>query len=154
MTLRFRLRALVVLALCVGGLAVAPSASQAHLIWTCPNYAHLGPYNYTWTDCVADPFTAPATHQWLAQQATVILRGDGFERYANLLSSTIRVGSDGVGRTHLDLLIEGEIRADTYLNGCTDYGSKNGWPIGDHMLNPYRGFGVWSYSQHEALGWQ
>jgi hypothetical protein len=162
MTTRIRL-SLLALFVALAAAMVGPGVGDAHLIYTCPGYAHVGPYNYVVPggggpgeppDCHADPFVAPATHQWLARQAAVILQGDGFHRYANLLNSTITVGSDGVGRTHLDLLIEGEIRADTYLNGCTAYGRQNGWPVGDHMLNPYRGFGVWSYAQYESLGWQ
>lgn len=136
----------------------APSA-HAHYIFTCPGYQHLGNGKYEVPqDCSGgDPnfaFRNPGTHQWLTHRAVRVLRRDGFRRYANVLGAPIRMGNNGLGRRHIDLLIEGIVRADTDLNGCTDYGLEVGWPIGDHGLNPYRQFGFFSYNRYpERAGW-
>jgi hypothetical protein len=135
------------------GSGSTPTAS-AHYIYYCPGYV----WDNVPANCHADPFAQPSTHQWAAGQATNILAADGWSRYANLLRSKILIGRSGVGRTHLSLLIEGIIRADTDLNGCKQYGRDIGWPLGDHMTNPYRAFGVWSYNVYENAtehpGWQ
>jgi hypothetical protein len=94
------------------------------------------------------------THQWAAERAKVILFYDGYTRYATLLQSPIRIGSTGIGQRHISVLINCVISAYTLLNGCKPYGRSIGWPLGDHMLNPYRHFGLYSYNQYpSATGW-
>ena len=135
------------------------ASADAHYIFTCPGYQYLGGGRYQVPeDCSGgDPgfaFRSPGTHQWLTHQAARILRQDGHTRFANLLRSRIRTGANGAGQRHMDLLIEGMVRADTGLNGCTDYGQEVGWPIGDHGLNPYRSFGFFSYNRsQDREGW-
>lgn len=129
--------------------------STQHYIYTCDGYAYDSvTHRYTLpADCLADPNVRPGTHTWLTNQAVIILRNDGFSRSASLLNSTIRFGR-GTGRTHADLIREGVIAADTKLQGCTAYGRAVGWGLGDHMLNPYRHFGVWSYNGQPGPGWE
>jgi hypothetical protein len=131
---------------------------QAHYIYTCPGYqydpatgSHALPSG---AGCDTNPYRNHGVHQWAAEQAKLILFYDGYIRYATLLQSPIRVGSVGSGRRHADLLIDGIIAADTLLNGCTSYGASVGWAIGDHMLNPYRHFGLRSYYLYSSRsGW-
>jgi hypothetical protein len=149
--------ALGLCALLVLGL-VTPRPSSAHFIYTCPGYSYNSlTGEYTLPDgnnCNRDPYTNWGVHQWAAEQAKLILFYDGYVRYATLLQSTINIGGTGEGRRHISLLIDGVIAADTLLNGCTSYGASVGWPLGDHMLNPYRHFGVWSYYLYPARpGW-
>lgn len=132
--------------------------ADAHFIYTCPGYgydpatgAHTLPSG---EGCNKDPYTNWGVHQWATERAKLILFYDGYIRYATLLQSPIQIGSTGKGRRHIDLLIDGVIAADTLLNGCTGYGAAVGWPLGDHMLNPYRHFGVWSYFRYPTRpGW-
>src|SRR5215204_4971036 len=141
------------------GIALTPTnAAQAHFIYTCPGYSYnskTGAHTLPSAQgCNTNPYTNPAVHQWAVEQAKLILFYDGYVRYATLLQSPIRIGGTGEGRRHVDLLTDGMIAADTLLNGCTSYGASVGWPIGDHMLNPYRHFGVFSYYLSPSLpGW-
>lgn len=131
------------------------SVGDQHYIYECPGYSY-NPATHRYTvpnDCHADPMTSNGTHQWIAKQAAPILAADGHTGTANLLNSKITYGY-GQGRTYSDLLVEGTVVADTRLNGCTDYGRATGWPIGDHLLNPYRQFGVFSYNRSPSRGWQ
>jgi hypothetical protein len=127
------------------------SPARGHYIYTCPGFAHdASAHRYALPpDCHADPSAHPATHQWLTYQAARILRNDGYGKPSTFLASSAPGGG-----TYIDRVRDGVVRADTGLNGCTAYGNSVGWPLGDHMLNPYRHFGVWSYNLHEALGWQ
>jgi len=137
----------LILAAFLSALAAAPRAS-GYYIYKCPGYAGGNPATPP-QDCRADPNLNPGTHQWIARQVPTILQNDGHGQMANLLRSPL--GSS----TYVERIVAGEILADTGLNGCTAYGRAIGWPIGDHMLNPYRGFGVWSYSGGlPMLGWQ
>lgn len=137
---------------------VCPQPSSAHFIYACPGYAY-NPSNGAHrlpelSGCNTNPYTNPAVHQWATEQAKSILSSDGYTRYATLLQSPIQIGGTGVGRRHISLLIDGVIAADTLLGGCKSYGASVGWPIGDHMLNPYRHFGVWSYYRYPTRpGW-
>lgn len=146
------------LGLWVGAMVLASSA-QAHFIYFCPGYSynaktkvHTLPSSQ---GCNTNPHTNPGVHQWATQQAKLILFYDGYIRYSTLLQSPIKIGGTGVGRRHVDLLVDGVIAADTLLNGCTSYGAKVRWPIGDHMLNPFRHFGLRSYYLYpNAAGWR
>lgn len=134
------------------------SSAEAHFIYTCPGYSYnRQTHAYTLPsseNCSRDPYHNEGTHQWAAEQAKNILFNDGYTNYARLLQSTIRIGGSGVGRRHLDMVKEGVIAGDTRLAGCTSYGKSVGWPIGDHMLNPYRHFGIYSYNQYpDRPGW-
>lgn len=145
---------LIALAFLIG----PPTGAKAHFIYTCAGYsynsstgAHKLPSSY---GCNTNPYTNPGVHQWAAEQAKVILFYDGYVRHAALLQSPIKIGGTGVGRRHVDLLVDGVIAADTLLQGCTAYGASIGWPIGDHMLNPFRHFGLRSYYLYPtADGW-
>jgi hypothetical protein len=132
--------------------------ARAHFIYLCPDYryeASTGEHRLPdGRHCNTNPYTNPGVHQWAVEQAKLILFYDGFIRYATLLQSPIRIGGTGEGRRHVDLLKDGVIAADTLLNGCKPYGASVGWPIGDHMLNPYRHFGVLSYYLYpDQRGW-
>lgn len=144
-------RAAVALALLAGGAAHAPVA-DAHYIYTCDGFRH-DPATRTYVvpgDCEGDPHRSPATHQWITRRAPEILDNDGKTGTAAVLRSQV----PGAGHSHLEEIVAGNITADTGLNGCTEYGRRVGWPLGDHMLNPHRGFGVWSYADRPVLGWQ
>lgn len=139
-------------------LLLGSSSAKAHFIYTCPGYSYnpsTGVRTLPSSDgCNTNPYANPGVHQWAVQQAKLILFYDGYTRYATLLQSPIKIGGTGAGRRHVDLLIDGVIAADTLLNGCTAYGAGIGWPIGDHMLNPYRHFGLRSYYLYPtADGW-
>jgi len=128
--------------------AAVPERASAYYIYQCPGYSGGNPASPP-SDCRADPNQSPGTHQWIARQVPTILQSDGRSGTANLLRSPL--GSS----TYIERIVAGEILADTGFNGCTAFGQANGWPIGDHMLNPYRGFGVLSYSGGlPMLGWQ
>ncbi len=135
--------------------ANAAPVSGQHYIYTCPGYAY-DPISKQYLlphDCIADPNAQPATHQWLTEQVPTILRGDGRRWQAQFLESTVSTGRFA-GKTHVSVLREGSVAADTQFAGCTQAGRLAGWPIGDHMLNPHRHFGVWSYYNYRAAGWQ
>jgi hypothetical protein len=131
--------------------AAPPRAAHAFYIYHCAGYTPNNPP----PDCRANPYSSPGTHQWLTDRAPAILRNDGFRSAAGLLGSPLG------GSTYLRWLMVGVVTADrgpdggvdSGLNGCTSYGRSVGWPIGDHLLNPYRGFGVWSYARSPRLGW-
>lgn len=126
------------------------SPARGYYIYHCPGYQ----YDNTPPPCTPDPYNRPATHEWLAEQAKLILFYDRYTKYASLLQSPIHVGNSGLGQRHIDLVIQGLIQADVGLNGCTRYGRQVGWPVGDHMLNPYRTFGYYSYYRYpDRTGW-
>lgn len=144
---------LTVLAL---GLLATANGASAHFIFTCDGYRHdPGTHEYKLPkDCGADPYRAPATHQWLVDRAPEILRADGHGHVADLLARRLST-SNGFGNSFLDGVKNGVTVADTGWRGtCTDFGWAIGWPLADHMLNPYRRFGAWSYSGVERLGWE
>jgi hypothetical protein len=157
MTFFGRFTALVLLVLSALAFSHADRAT-AHFIYTCTGYryeARTGVHNLPGSEpCDRNPYTEPGVHQWATEQARLILLNDGYRRYANLLQAPIRIGHTGINRRHIDLLRDGVIAADTLLNGCTLYGRRVGWPLGDHMLNPYRHFGLRSYYLYPQLpGW-
>jgi len=136
-----------------GQTAQAAGPSDQHYLYECPGYgydANTGVYTVP-DDCRADPNTNPATHSWLTDRIPTILAGDGRNRQANLLNSIITIGSRGRGQTHLKSLRDGVIAADYHFQGCNPVGRTAGWAVGDHMLNPYRNFGYWSYWERD---WQ
>jgi hypothetical protein len=155
---RLVLIALVALAALLPLASAGVRTAEAHYIYTCPNY-RFDPVTGSHTlpsvaGCDTDPHRNHGVHQWAAERARLILFYDGYLRYSTLLQSPIRIGSAGLGRRHVDLLIDGIIAADTQLNGCTNYGASVGWPIGDHMLNPHRHFGLRSYYLYPSRsGW-
>ncbi|MDP4000166.1 MAG: hypothetical protein Q8Q11_01910 [bacterium] len=127
-----------------------------HYLYACPGYAHdpgTGRYSVP-SDCRANPYEAPGTHTWLTRQVPVVLSGDGHGKQVAQLGGIVRGGYGRGSKTRLQALTDGVIVADTRLSGCTAYGRSIGWPIGDHMTNPYRHFGVWSYYQQPRAGWQ
>lgn len=138
-------RAALTIVLASVGLAVgqSPERAQAYYLYYCPGYvANNEPPN-----CNANPYASPGMHSWLVRQAPKILEGDGYQKASNLLRAPLD------GSTYVEWINAGTIAADTGLNGCTDYGRSAGWELGDHMLNPYRDFGVWSYSGAPLLGY-
>lgn len=137
--------------------ATAESPGGQHYIYECPGYSYdSNSHVYTVpNDCHADPDTTPATHTWLTDRIPIILQGDGRSHQADLLNSTITIGSRGRGQTHLKSLRDGVIAADYHFQGCNAIGRTAGWAVGDHMLNPYRNFGYWSYwERDQQWGWR
>ena len=135
---------------------VQAGPSSQHYIYTCADYSYndtTGRYTLP-GDCKADPYLAPATHTWITQRIPQILAGDHKKARRNYLNHLTMAGRGHGTKTRLENLVAGTIEADTKLHGCTATARAAGWPIGDHLLNPYRHFGIWSYYRHQKPGWQ